>query len=109
MSLWADFKQFAFKGNVIDLAVAVVIGNSFTGIVNLIVADIFMPIVSLVLPHGAWQTAALTLKHDPVDPSKDVLFAYGPVLAATLNFFVTAFVLFLIVSKIIKAAEKRMS
>src|SRR5205823_9419770 len=86
-----------------------VIGSAFTGIVNGLVNGIFMPIVSLVLPHGGWQTAVFTLKRDPIDPAKDVVLSYGQVLAAVLNFFAIALVLFFIVSKIIKAAEKRMS
>ncbi len=109
MSLWSDFKQFAFKGNAIDLAVGIVMGTAFKAIVDDLVGGIIMPIVSLVLPHGNWQSAVLTLKRDPVDPAKDVAFAYGQVLAAVLNFLIIAFVLFLIVSKIVKAAEKRLS
>ena len=107
MGMWADFKQFAFKGNAVDLAVGVVIGAAFTGIVTSLVNGIFMPVVSLVLPHGSWQTAVFTLKKDAVDPTKDVVLSYGQVLAAILNFFAIAFVLFLIVSKIVKAAESR--
>ena len=109
MGVWADFKQFAFKGNAIDLAVGVVIGSAFTGIVNGLVNGIFMPIVSLVLPHGGWQQAVFTLKRDPVDPAKDVVLQYGQVLASILNFFAIAFVLFIIVSKIVKAAEGKLS
>lgn len=109
MSLWSDFRQFAFKGNAVDLAVGVVIGAAFTGIVNALVNGVLMPIVSLLLPHGSWQTASFILKRDPVDPAKDVALAYGQVLAAIVNFFAIAFVLFLIVSKIVKAAEKRLS
>ena len=109
MGMWADFKQFAFKGNAIDLAVGVVMGAAFKAIVDDLVAGIIMPIVSLVLPQGNWQTAKWIIKHDAVDPTKDVAFAYGAVLAAILNFMIIAFVLFLIVSKIVKAAESRLS
>jgi len=108
-SLWTDFKKFTARGNAIDFAVGVVMGGAFKSIVDDIVGGVVMPIVSLVLPHGRWETAAIVLKRDPIDPARDVVFAYGPLLAAILNFFIIAFVLFILVSKIVKAAESRLS
>lgn len=55
MSVLSEFKQFALKGTVVGLAVAVVIGNAFTAIVNAVVADLVMPVVGLVLPGGDWR------------------------------------------------------
>ena len=109
MSVWADFKKFAFKGSVIDLAVGVVIGGAFTAIVTQLVNGIIMPFVSLFFPGGNWMNARFRIRADAVDPTKDVYLAYGQVLAAILNFLIIAFVLFIIVSKIVKAAENRFS
>ena len=109
MAIWADFKKFAFKGNVVDLAVGVVIGAAFTKIVGAIVADFIMPIIALVMPNGDWRKAAITLKHDAIDPAKDVKILWGDFLGAVLDFLIVAFVLFLIVSKIVKKAEQRFS
>lgn len=89
-----DFKAFAFKGNVIDLAVGVVIGAAFTTIVTAIVNGVIMPIVGVLAPGGEWQTWTVWK------------LQLGPVLAAVLNFVIVAFVLFLVVSKIVKAIYK---
>jgi len=92
--MWKDFKAFAFKGNVIDLAVGVVIGAAFTAIVTAIVNGLIMPIVGEAAPGGEWQTWTVWK------------FQLGPVLAAILNFVLVAFVLYLVVSKIVKALYK---
>ena len=109
MAVWADFKKFAFKGNVVDLAVGVIIAGAFGKIVAAMVSDFFMPIVALVMPSGEWRKAGITLRHDAIDPTKDVKLLWGDFLGNVLDFLVVAFVLFLIVSKIVKAAENRFS
>jgi large conductance mechanosensitive channel len=108
MSLVADFKKFAFKGNVVDLAVGVVIGAAFGKIVTALVADLVMPVVALVLPGGDWRNAGLVLKSAP-DPKDAVVLKYGDFLGSILDFLIVAVVLFLVVSKIVKAAEGRLS
>jgi large conductance mechanosensitive channel len=104
MAFIEDFKKFAFKGNVVDLAVGVVIGGAFGKIVSALVADLFMPIVALVLPSGDWRNSGLVLRHGG-DPKDDVIIKYGDFFGAVLDFLVIALVLFIIVSRIIKAAE----
>ena len=106
MAFIEDFKKFAFKGNVVDLAVGVVIGAAFGKIVTAVVSDLVMPIVSLVLPGGDWRTNGWVLR-EAADPKNNVVIKYGDFLGATLDFFVVALALFLIVSRIIKAAEGR--
>jgi large conductance mechanosensitive channel len=106
MALLDDFKKFAFKGNVVDLAVGVVIGAAFGKIVSALVADLVMPVVALVLPSGDWRNAGVVLRHG-VDPKDDVVLKWGDFLGTLLDFFVVAAVLFVVVSKILKAAEKR--
>jgi large conductance mechanosensitive channel len=107
MAFIDDFKKFAFKGNVVDLAVGVVIGAAFGKIVSAVVADLVMPIVSLVLPSGDWRTSGFVLR-TAADPKDNVVLKYGDFLGACLDFFVVALALFLIVSRIIKAAEGRL-
>lgn len=107
MAFIEDFKKFAFKGNVVDLAVGVVIGGAFGKIVSALVADLVMPIVALVLPSGDWRTAGVVLK-EAEKPADNVVLKYGDFVGAILDFFVVALVLFLIVSRIIKAAEGRL-
>lgn len=104
MAFIEDFKKFAFKGNVIDLAVGVVIGGAFGKIVSALVADLFMPLVALVLPSGDWRNSGVVLRHG-ADPKDDVIIKYGDFFGAVLDFVVIAVVLFIIASRIIKAAE----
>ena len=91
-SLFDEFKQFAFKGNVIDLAVGVIIGAAFGGIITSLVKNIIMPLVALVLPseHGYqdWKV---------VVGGKEV--TYGVFLADVVNFLILALVLFLFIVK----------
>jgi large conductance mechanosensitive channel len=107
MSFVDDFKKFAFKGNVVDLAVGVVIGAAFGKIVSALVADLVMPVVSLVLPGGDWRSAGLVLR-EAEKPADNVVLKYGDFIGAVLDFFVVALVLFIIVGRIIKAAEARL-
>jgi len=106
MALWEDFKKFAFKGNVVDLAVGVVIGGAFGKIVASMVGDFIMPIVALLMPAGDWRDNGWVLR-EGATPKDAVILKYGDFLGAVLDFFIVAFVLFLIVSKLVKTAEGR--
>ena len=90
LSLLGEFKKFAFKGNVIDLAVAVVIGGAFTKIVDAFVKRILMPMISLVLPgeqgYKSWQLGGIQI---------------GEFLAEVINFLLVAAALFIVVVKLL--------
>jgi large conductance mechanosensitive channel len=106
MSFLSDFKTFAFKGNVIDLAVGVVIGGAFGKIVTALVADVVMPAVSLVLPSGDWRSSGVVLRH-AANAKDDVVLKYGDLVGSIVDFLIVALVLFLFVSRFVKAAEAR--
>lgn len=106
MGMFADFKKFALKGNIVDLAVAVVIGAAFGKIIAAIVADVIMPVVALVMPSGDWRNNGWTLRHGAT-PKDDVILRWGDLLGVTLDFLIVAFVLFLVVSRIVKRLEDR--
>lgn len=106
MSLVADFKKFAFKGNVVDLAVGVIIGGAFGKIVSALVSDIVMPLVSLALPGGNWREAGLVLREGET-PEQTIAIKYGDFIGVCLDFFIVAVALFLVVNKFIKAIEAR--
>ena len=107
MAVLQDFKTFAFKGNVVDLAVGVVIGAAFGKIVTALVADFIMPIVALLMPAGDWRENGIVLRTGATEKEM-VILKYGDFLGSILDFFIIAFVLFMIVSKIVKAAEGRL-
>ena len=106
MSIAQEFKSFALKGNVIDLAVGVIIGAAFGKIVDSLVADMIMPLVSLVFGGLdfanyyfplAGQAASL-----PLAEAKKLgaVFAYGSFITVALNFIILAFVIFIMVRQI---------
>jgi large conductance mechanosensitive channel len=92
ISLLDEFKKFAFKGNVVDLAIGVIIGAAFAAIVKSLVEDIIMPLLGLILPGDkgyegwVWQVG-------------DRIIPYGKFLGAVVNFLIVAFVLFLFIVK----------
>jgi large conductance mechanosensitive channel len=108
----AEFKKFALRGNVVDLAVGVIIGAAFTGIINSVVGDIIMPMIGAATggvdfsnyftPLSA-KVSASTL----VDAKKQgAVLAWGNFLTISLNFIIIAFVLFLVVRAIGRLMQK---
>jgi large conductance mechanosensitive channel len=98
MGMMKEFKEFALKGNVIDLAVGIVIGAAFSGIVSSIVGDVIMPIFGIIL-HGV-NFAELSVT---VGAAK---ITYGKFIQAVINFLIIAFSLFLVI-KGINATKKK--
>ena len=93
MKLWKEFKEFAFKGNVIDLAVGVIIGSAFTAIVNSVVNDLFTPLLSLITGRVDFSTLAITLGAG----ENAAKIAYGSFLQAVFNFLMVAICIFIFV------------
>lgn len=107
-TFWADFKKFITKGNVLDLAVATIIGASFTTISTTFTQGIIMPLVNLLFKVDL-STEYLVLKeavYDPVDPTvvveAAVLWRYGDLIQAIINFLIIALFLFILVRIIAK-------
>jgi large conductance mechanosensitive channel len=96
MKLMQEFRAFALKGNMIDLAVAVVIGGAFGKVITALVEDVVMPIVSTVLPGGDWREFTATPLNIKV----------GHLLGALVDFFLIALVLFIVVVKFMGAIRK---
>lgn len=84
-----EFKDFIMRGNVIDLAVAVIIGGAFMAIVNSLVNDIIMPIIGAILGGVDFTALAITVG--------DAAITYGNFIQAVINFLIIAFVIFMIV------------
>jgi large conductance mechanosensitive channel len=107
-----DFKKFALRGNVVDLAIGVIIGAAFTGIVNSLVGDIITPLLGAVtggldfsnyfLPLSAKVTAATLAEAK----KQGAVLAYGNFITLVINFMIVAFVLFLAVRGMTKLMAK---
>lgn len=96
-----EFKEFAMKGNIMDLAIGVVIGGAFQSIVNSLVKDIIMPVVSLLTGKIDFSNLKLTVENTSIN--------YGNFITAVVNFLIMAFVIFLMVRYINKADKLRKS
>ena len=98
MSLGSEFKEFAMKGNVVDLAVGVVIGAAFGKIVASLVGDIVMPPLGLLIGNVNFTDLAVKIGLDP--KGKEVLWRYGAFIQTIFEFLIIAFVLFVIIKGI---------
>jgi len=94
-----EFRDFALRGNVIDLAVAFVIGAAFVAIVNSLVNDIIMPLVGVILGGLDFTSLAITFGNANI--------TYGNFIQAIINFIIVAFVLFLVVRSINRLQKKK--
>ena len=101
-----DFREFINRGNVLDLAVGVIIGGAFGKIVASLVNDVIMPFISLALAGVNTQDLAIVLKTN-ADPAKNVVLKYGNFLQATIDFLIIAFVIFIFVRTISKLQRKK--
>jgi large conductance mechanosensitive channel len=93
VSLASEFKEFAMKGNVIDLAVGVIIGTAFGKIVSSLVGDVFMPALGKIIGGINFSDLAVNLGADPT--GKAVLIKYGALIQSIFDFIVIALVLFM--------------
>ena len=109
MGMISEFKEFAVKGNVMDLAVGVIIGAAFGKIVDSVVNDLIMPIVAAVIGKPDFSNLFVVLGSPPagtvmtLDALKKAgvpVFAYGNFLTILLNFIILAFVIFLMIKQV---------
>ena len=95
MSLAKEFKEFAMKGNVIDMAVGVIIGTAFGKIVTSLVEDVIMPPLGKVIGGVNFSDLSVSLGADPA--GKEVILKYGNFLQISFQFLIVAFVLFMLI------------
>ncbi|WP_203332957.1 large conductance mechanosensitive channel protein MscL [Planococcus beigongshangi] len=96
--MWKDFKDFAMKGNVLDLAIAVVIGTAFGKIVTSLVEDLIMPAVGLLLGGFSIANAEYNVG--------DATLRYGAFLQSVLDFFIISFSIFMVIRLFMKFRRK---
>lgn len=118
MGFLKEFKEFAVKGNVMDLAVGVIIGGAFGKIVDSVVKDLVMPVISAIIGSPDFSNMYIVLK-DPASGIKEgmaladaravenaVVFAYGNFITVAINFILLAFAVFLMVKGINRLKRK---
>ncbi len=112
MSMLKEFKEFALKGNVLDMAVAFVIGAAFSKVVTSLVNDIIMPVVGIFTGGIDFSAKKVVLSKAVVDSAGEVVkpenaITYGVLIQTVLTFIIVAFVLFLIVKSFNKLRKKK--
>lgn len=98
---WKEFKSFALKGSMIDLAVGMIIGSAFTGIVNSLVNDIVMPVLSLITGRVDFNDLKLVLSSGENASSIN----YGSFLTQVVNFLLIALVVYIVVKQLNRVRE----
>lgn len=109
--MWKDFKKFLMRGNVVDLATAVVIGAAFGKIVTALVDNIIMPCVGMLTAGVDFANMKYVLKAAELDAAgevvkEEVAIGYGVLINAVLEFIIIAFVIFLVIRLMNKAKDK---
>ena len=108
MSMLQEFREFAVKGNAVDLAVGVIVGGAFGKIVDSIVGDLIMPLVSRVVGQLDFSNLFVVLANNPnnlttlaeIKKAGIPVFAYGSFLTILVNFIILAFIIFMMVKQI---------
>lgn len=111
MGFLSEFKEFAVKGSVVDLAVGVIIGGAFGKIVDSMVKDLMMPVVSLAMGNLDFSNKFILLKDPPADYAGAMtyadltkagvpLFAWGNFVTILINFVILAFIIFMMIKQI---------
>ena len=109
MGMMSEFKEFAVKGNVMDLAVGVIIGGAFGKIVDSVVADLIMPLVGAVFGKLDFSSLFVVLGNVPAGTATNLdalkkagvpVFAYGNFITVAVNFFILAFIIFVMIKQI---------
>lgn len=95
-SLYQEFKNFAIKGNMIDMAIGIVIGTAFNNVISTIVKKVIMPPLSM-LTEGVNLSDKKYILHEATEAKDEVAIGYGELLEALIDFFIIAFTIFLIV------------
>lgn len=112
MSFIQEFKTFAMKGNVVDMAVGIIIGGAFGKIVSSLVSDIIMPPIGLLIGGVKFDNLKIILKHAHLDEATGkmtevVSINYGNFIGATLDFLIIAFSIFLFIKMINSLKRKQ--
>lgn len=109
-----DFKDFAFKGNLVDMAVGIIIGGAFGTVVKSLVDDVFMPVIGYITGGVDFSDKVLVLGTVPegstakaaAEAGQVVLLTYGNFITSFISFLILAFVLFLVIKKFMAALRK---
>ncbi|KAB1064940.1 large-conductance mechanosensitive channel protein MscL [Salibacter halophilus] len=109
--MYKEFKEFAIKGNMFDMAVGIIIGTAFSKVVSSLVQDIIMPPIGVLLGKVKFENLAFVLQPQELDASgkmiqEEVVLRYGAFLQLTIDFIVIAFAMFVVI-KVFNRVRKK--
>lgn len=106
MKFMKEFKEFISKGNVMDLAVGVIIGGAFGKIITSLVNDVLMPLIGIILGGNRIDNLSILLKNTG-NPETDVVLRYGAFLQNIIDFLIIAFAIFILIKTINKMKRQK--
>ncbi|MEQ1485593.1 large-conductance mechanosensitive channel protein MscL [Methyloglobulus sp.] len=109
MSMMQEFKEFAMKGNVVDLAVGVIIGGAFGKIVSSFVADVVMPLIGLLVGGVDFTKLGITLKEAVDEKTPAVMLNYGNFVQTIFDFTIVAFAIFMAIKMMNKMKKAQVA
>lgn len=105
MGMLTEFKDFAMRGNVVDMAVGIIIGGAFGKIVSSLVSDVIMPPIGLLMGNVDFSNLAITLQ-DKTAETEAVMLRYGVFINTTLDFIIVAFAIFMLIKQMNRFRKK---
>jgi large conductance mechanosensitive channel len=99
MQVLKEFKEFAVRGNVVDMAVGIIIGSAFGKIVSSLVQDVIMPPIGLIMGNVDFSTLAITLR-EKTETAEAITLKYGVFINTILDFTIVAFAIFMLIKQI---------
>jgi len=99
MQILKEFKEFAMRGNVVDMAVGIIIGSAFGKIVSSLVQDVIMPPIGLIMGNVDFSDLALTLKAK-TETAEAITLKYGVFINTILDFTIVAFAIFMLIKQV---------
>ena len=110
MKFLKEFKEFAIKGNMIDIAIGVIIGTAFNKVVNVLVKEVLMPPLSYMTDGANWENKKILLREavlvDGKTTTEEIAIGYGKLIEAGIDFLIIAFTVFLVV-KVMNSMKKK--
>ena len=104
--MWKEFKAFAMRGNVMDMAIGIIIGTAFGKIISSLVNDILMPPLGFILGKVDFSNLVITL-HEKTASSPAVVISYGAFINTIINFVIIAFSMFIIIKQANKLSKPK--
>ena len=105
MGMMQEFKTFAMRGNVVDMAVGIIIGGAFGKIVSSLVADVIMPPIGVIIGGVNFSNLAITIKEAAGDTAA-VTLGYGKFIQSVVDFLIIAFSIFMVI-KVLNSLKKK--